>query len=445
VIGAIVRSRAARRGLALAVPAAILLLAGAALTPSRANHRPSRFGVVAVAARTSSANPLGVRLSKVYGSDVPARVYGTEIADLEDQGENTRGEMTSELSPLPVRAFAGPVAAYKAYAERWTTIAERDATSLRRALEANGQTSTKTSERGTNETSGQAGAQTNLQEDAETNEQVGAETSGQAGAGTNLRDAETNKRASERISRTSAYTSMRAGAEADWRATWSAYLHLGAVYGLFGSLNQEIDGMPGGLLPGGAPDPHFTGLHRLEMGLWSGVPMRSLAPIADKLARDLQSLRAILPSVQITPLEYATRAHEILEDAQRDLLSGTHVPWSGQGVLGTAAGLDATSEVFHTLAPLLSGRENTEAAVRDELALLSSSIASIRHDHDGWPTLAQLTMPEHELLNGTLAGALAALDLLPGTLETKTSAPVPTLPSPSPAERAKEEAAETAP
>lgn len=327
-----------------------------------------------VAAHTSPANPLGVRVSKVYGSNVPARVYGTEIGDLEDQGENTRGEMTAELSPLPARAFAGPVAAYKLYAEHWTAIAEHDASGLREALAA--------------------------------------------GDG--------------------------AGARAAWEDTWSAYLHLGAVYGLFGALNQEIDGMPDGLLSGAA-DPRFSGLHRLEMGLWDGAPPRSLVPIADTLTRNLHSLRTILPNVQITPLEYATRAHEILEDAQRDLLSGAHVRWSGQGVLGTAAGLDATEEVFHTLEPLLSGRENTEAEVRGELALLSSAITQIHHDHGGWPALVQLSMREHELLDGTLAGALGALELLPGTLETKTPAPTPQLPPPTPAEKAGERAAEDAP
>ncbi len=374
VFAALARSRAARRALGFALVAAILLLAGAALAPSPGTHRPSHFGVLSVTAHTSPANPLGVRIRKVYGSNVPARRYGTEIGDLEDQGENTRGEMTADLSPLPAQAFVAPVAAYKRYAERWTIIAEHEAHGLRDAL-ASGD---------------------------------------------------------------------RAGARSAWQATWGSYLHLGAVYGLFGDLNQEIDGMPSGVLAGVA-DPRFSGLHRLEMGLWSGVSPQSLLPLADALARNLQSLRKALPSVQITPLEYATRAHEILEDAQRDLLSGTHVPWSGQGVLGTAAGLDATEEVFHTLQRLLSGRENTEAVVRSELDLLSSAIAQIHHNHEGWPALTQLSMHEHELLNGTLAGALTALELLPGTLETKTPAPIPPLPTSSPAERAAERAAEDAP
>ena len=358
--GSLMRSRTARRMAMFALPAAILLLAGAALTPSRTPHRSRRFGVVAVASRTGQPNPLGVRVSKVYGSSVPAGVYGTQIADLEDQGVNTRGEMTSDLSPLPARAFLGPVAAYKAYAERWTAVAEQDAGGLQAALS----------------------------------------------------------------------TGSRANAESAWRATWSAYLHLGAVYGLFGTLNQAIDGTPGGL-PGGTADPGFTGLHRIEMGLWTGARTPSLRPLAARLAHDLTHLHRTLPSVRISPLEYATRAHEILEDAQRDLLSGVDVPWSGEGVLGTAAGLAATREVFHTLEPLLQGRDNTEAVVRSELMLLNAAIERVRRDHHGWPTLAQLTMREREQLDGTLAGALGALELLPGTLETEAPAPLPKIPKPA--------------
>ena len=81
-------------------------------------------------------------------------------------------------------------------------------------------------------------------------------------------------------------------------------------------------------------------------------------------------LRRDLPSVSITPLEYATRAHEILEDAQRDLLSGADVPWSGEGLLATDAGLEATKEVVSTLRGLLirSGGDGSVVEPRTESA-----------------------------------------------------------------------------
>ena len=138
---------------------------------------------------------------------------------------------------------------------------------------------------------------------------------------------------------------------------------------------------------------------------------RSLVAPTGALLGDLRRLRgAPAGREDLTRSNTRPAAHEILEDAQRDLLSGMDVPWSGQGVLGTAAGVAATEEVFHTLEPLLSGRENTEGEVRSELACSDSAIASVRRDHHGCPSLAQLTTHEHEQLNGYVAGALSALE-----------------------------------
>jgi hypothetical protein len=353
--------RMTRRRTAVWLSLGVLVLAlcaflGTALAPS-GSGKPSRFSVVALAGRTMP-NPLAGRLSKVYGTDIPASRYGTEVADLEDQGTNLRGEQVSDLTPIPPPDFDGPEREYRGYAVRWISQALADASALGRAL-----------------------------------------TSSSLGA------------------------SRRA-----WESTWSDYMHLGAVYGLFGALDQKIDGNPGGL-PGGSADPSFTGLHRLEMGLWTGASLHSLSAYAVELERDLTQLRGAIPTMKITPLEYATRSHEILEDAQRDLLSGMDVPWSQQGVLGTAAGLAATEELFHTLEPLLGGRENTEGEVRTELGMLSGLLSTIRRAHHGsYPSLPQLSIYEREQLDGYVAGALSALDQMPGVLETEIHRAPPKLP-----------------
>jgi hypothetical protein len=354
---------------AIAVLAAFTFL-GSALAPD-GTSKARRFSVTETASK-SAPNPLAGRLSKVYGTNIPASRYGTEVADLEDEGTNLAGEQISELSPLPPSDFTAPENEYRAYAERWVSKALAAAASLGRAL-AVGQ---------------------------------------------------------------------RTAAQRAWEATWSDYLHLGAVYGLFGEQNQAIDGTPG-VLPGGSSDPHFVGLHRIEMGLWTGESLDSLIGYDKLLQADLARLHGVVARVRFTPLEYATRSHEIIEDAQRDLLSGMDVPWSGQGVLGTAAGLAATEEVFHTLEPLISGRENTEGEVRSELSMLKGVMGSISSHHDGlYPSLSELGSYEHDQLNGYVAGALTALEQMPGVLETEARRPVPKLPAPSRAEKAAETAAE---
>jgi iron uptake system EfeUOB component EfeO/EfeM len=228
----------------------------------------------------------------------------------------------------------------------------------------------------------------------------------------------------------------RAAAQTAWRAAYSDYLRLGAVYldgqtaldGQVVSLNLEIDGNPGGLA-GGAASPRFTGLHRIEAGLWGAAAPSTLVGLARSLDANVHRLAEVLPHASLTPLEYATRAHEILEDATRDFLSGADVPWSGEGVLATDAGLDATEEVFATLRPLLKGRENVIPIVGTELASLRSVMASLASAHGGrLPANGQLTQRQSELLDGTLGGALEALSQVPGSLETELPPQIPQVP-----------------
>lgn len=225
----------------------------------------------------------------------------------------------------------------------------------------------------------------------------------------------------------------RAGAQDAWRGAFAHYLEIGAVYlsGPAADLNQAIDGSAGGVV-GGTASPQFSGLHRLEFGLWTGSRLTSLLPWAVQLARDVNKLRVMLPHVQVPPLDYATRAHEILEDAVRDLLSGTDVSWSGEGVLGTAAGIAATSEIVGTLRPILTSRESVLPVVDTQLLSLQAAMASIKAAHGGrLPTNAELTQQQSELLDSAIGGALEALAQVPGALETT---PTPTTPEIPPAQ-----------
>ena len=161
------------------------------------------------------------------------------------------------------------------------------------------------------------------------------------------------------------------------------------------------------------------------------APPRTLLGYARALDADVHTLAAVLPRAALTPLEYATRAHEILEDAARDLLSGADVPWSGEGVLATDAGLDATEEVITTLQPLLQrtrGRDDgsqrrTRGPARRRWPRSRPPTA------DACRATAQLTQRQSELLDGALGGALEGLSQVPGALETEAAAADPADPA----------------
>ncbi len=208
----------------------------------------------------------------------------------------------------------------------------------------------------------------------------------------------------------------RVAAEAAWLRADSTFARIGAAYGALGSLGDAIDGASGGLARG-ARDPHFTGLQRIESGLWGGVAPAALVPYGSRLTRDVSRLGGVLRNAPIDPLTYATRAHEILEDVQRDRLSRT-TP-SDSGVRATADGLTATREVLATLTPILAGRGDGLGRSRYWLGQLGRTLASIRHRHGGrYPPLSALSRTERETLNGRMGATLEALDTIPGELET---------------------------
>jgi iron uptake system EfeUOB component EfeO/EfeM len=264
-----------------------------------------------------------------------------------------------EMGPLPVRAFARPVARYRAYSGRQADAMQADVAALAAAL---------------------AGGD-------------------------------------------------RAGARAAWARAYGRYLRIGAAYGALGDLDAAIDGTPGSLR-GGVHDPQFSGLHRIEHGLWRGAALGSLRPWTARLARDVRTLRRVVRRVEITPLDYATRAHEILEDAQRDMLSGRAAPWSGAGLQATADSLAATRAVIDTLRPLLNGREDTLPRIEFQLLAFGRALARVRRAHGGrLPALGAMTRAERERVGGTLGVLLEALAAVPGTLETQLPPKVPSIAS----------------
>jgi iron uptake system EfeUOB component EfeO/EfeM len=201
----------------------------------------------------------------------------------------------------------------------------------------------------------------------------------------------------------------RGAARRAWAAAYARYLRLGAAYGALGALDAAINGMP--------QEAHLRGLHRLERGLWTGERLSALLPWAVRLQADVRRLPRAVKRVEITPLDYATRAHEILEDAQRDMLSGQQAPWSGAGVRATGAALAATDAVLATLLPVLAGRD-VLAPVQTGLAGLHRELDRLRRAHGGWPALGALSRREREQLGARLGAALERLALLPGALET---------------------------
>ncbi|WP_405493189.1 iron uptake transporter permease EfeU [Nocardia sp. NBC_00511] len=215
---------------------------------------------------------------------------------------------------------------------------------------------------------------------------------------------------------------LRAGnipaAQADWLTAQQEWERVGASYNSFGDKGTAVDGLPGGLA-GGVTDPAFTGLHRLEYGLWHGQTAAELLPVVTQLGTDIAAVQQNLGSDDLAgdPTNLSLRAHEILEDAQRDHLSGADDQGGGAAYPLTMADIDVTRAVLDALGPLLDARApqlRTQLATR--LDTLTTALLATRAGTT-WRPLDRTPRPLRQAVDAALGAALEQLAQVPRLLE----------------------------
>jgi high-affinity iron transporter len=210
---------------------------------------------------------------------------------------------------------------------------------------------------------------------------------------------------------------QRAAAQNRWLACQVTWQQVGAAYGSFGPAGTAIDGLANGL-PGYVSDPHFTGLHRIEYGLYHGEDFGQLLPHVDQLAADVAALIANLDQTAITPTDMPIRAHEILEDALRDHLSGQDDYGSGMAYALTAGDVAGTRVVLNELKPLIPSPVLGHSAYDTSTAALNVLDAALTAAKVGtaWPNYANLTKHQRQPINGAIGAALECLYQVPFVL-----------------------------
>ncbi|WP_084513168.1 iron uptake transporter permease EfeU [Nocardia mikamii] len=213
-----------------------------------------------------------------------------------------------------------------------------------------------------------------------------------------------------------------AAAQADWLGAQLEWERVGASYNSFGDAGTAVSGLPDGL-PGGVNDPGFTGLHRLEYGLWHGQRPDQLLPVADRLGGDIANIRNNLGSDDLAgdPKNLPLRAHEILEDALRDHVSGIDDQGAGAAYPMTLADIDVTRAVLDQLGPLIDPRApHLRAALRTRLDELQAALLATQN-HGQWQSPDRTPPAARQAVNARLGAALEELAKVPRLLEVPIS------------------------
>jgi high-affinity iron transporter len=211
-----------------------------------------------------------------------------------------------------------------------------------------------------------------------------------------------------------------AGAEAAWLTAHLTWHRIGGAYDAFGALGTDIDGTAGGL-GDGIESPQFTGFHKVELDLWQNHDLAAAAADASVLAGFTRRLVAQFPDDTILPAELPLRAHEILEDALRDELSGDDDYGSGTDMASVEADVDGTRELLGLLSPLLSARApDLVARATTQLDRLDTALAATESG-GRWVAVAQVPLAQREQVDGAIGAALEILAPLPDLLPVQGS------------------------
>jgi iron uptake system component EfeO len=207
--------------------------------------------------------------------------------------------------------------------------------------------------------------------------------------------------------RTALGSGDRSRAQKAWLIAQLAYNRLGAAYDTFGDSADAIDGMPDGL-PDGVHDKDWTGLRRIEYGLWHNESMPALAGLGTRLASDVAGLHRDFDKERTDPNDLPLRSHEILENTLQFELSGTEDQGAHAELAVMSANLDGTRMVLDAIGPEIQPRYPAWPTVQSELAGLKKLVDSY-HKGGRWAPLQSLSTHDREELDGKLGRLLEDL------------------------------------
>lgn len=183
-------------------------------------------------------------------------------------------------------------------------------------------------------------------------------------------------------------------AKRDWLTAHTTYETLGAAYGAFGPAGDAIDGLP---------RHGLTGFHAVEAPLFTGGSAAAAAGPARTLVSDVDTLIARFPEAQIDPGDMGLRAHEIVEDALRDVLGGAADAGSGTELATVDANLTGTIQALEPLRGILAPRYPQLAATEQSIAATQRLVEGFRAADGTWTPLSGLSTSQREHVDAALS------------------------------------------
>ncbi|AXX31643.1 peptidase M75 family protein [Actinosynnema pretiosum subsp. pretiosum] len=158
----------------------------------------------------------------------------------------------------------------------------------------------------------------------------------------------------------------------------------------FGDLDPKIDGREADLEEG----QEFTGFHRLEKDLWTGGPQGDSAAIADRLLADVTEIVGKAKAVELTPLQLANGAKELLDEVATGKITGEEDVFSHTDLWDFAANVEGSRAAVAALRPVVRERDAELASTVDAKFAAVEELLGAQRDGDGYKLYTDLTQEQ---------------------------------------------------
>lgn len=140
------------------------------------------------------------------------------------------------------------------------------------------------------------------------------------------------------------------------------------VAGALGDLDPALDAREGDV-----PDRTFGGFHFFEQALWIEEDTSGLEPYIEETTADVERLREVAATIELTPTEIATGSVDLLGEVSASKITGEEERYSHTDLWDFEANVDGAQAAFEAVKPLIQDAAlvaGVEARFDDVLAAL---------------------------------------------------------------------------
>ncbi|GAA4078780.1 iron uptake system protein EfeO [Nonomuraea soli] len=167
---------------------------------------------------------------------------------------------------------------------------------------------------------------------------------------------------------------------------------------IFGDLDPAIDAREADLAEG----EEWTGFHKIEKDLWITKDISKDGPIADKLIADVKTIVAKANTAELTPLNLANGAKELLDEVATGKITGEEDIWSHTDLWDFAANLAGSKAAVQSLRPVLEERAPDLVKTLDEKFAAAEAELGKHQKGDGWRLHNELSKEELKSLSDVI-------------------------------------------